>query len=150
VAATNAKDFRSKLGGRKMPANHLTTTDISGRAAYSTGSEIRRRLLSERREVIGAIAASSLNGHDSTENSQHSDYAAVDQIRDVEYNHRQALSRRLRQIDEAVEKIGAGVYGVCEECGNRINQKRLASDPAAALCVSCQTLIELGVPSLHM
>ena len=49
--------------------------------------------------------------------------------------------RRRRQhiigIDAALERIRAGGYGDCFECGELINPKRLEADPVASLCIGC-------------
>jgi DnaK suppressor protein len=44
----------------------------------------------------------------------------------------------LREVRDAVHRIGNGQYGRCEECGEEINPKRLAALPWAALCLRCQ------------
>ena len=109
-------------------------------AIHSQG-EIGRRLLTERRDVIEAIALNPLGPGFGGE-GQGSDDALIDQLRDVEYSHREALSRRLHQLDEALERIRTGSYGLCTECGALIVETRLTIDPAAALCVGCQTSFE--------
>ena len=119
-----------------------TTTNEGSQPALHSSDETRLRLLAERREVIEAIAVNTLGGSDSGENGQESDYASTDEIRDVEYSRREALSRRLHQLDEALERLSLGVYGLCAECGARIVEKRLASDPAVSFCVGCQAASE--------
>jgi len=119
-----------------------TTLKEARRPAPQSWDESRLRLLAERREVIGAIAVNTLASCDSSENPQESDCASLDQIRDVEYSHREALSRRLHKLDDALERIAAGAYGLCAECGARIVDKRLANDPAVSFCVGCQAASE--------
>ena len=41
-------------------------------------------------------------------------------------------------IDEALRRIDAGTYGVCESCGQPIGKARLQAFPRATLCVSCK------------
>jgi DnaK suppressor protein len=45
----------------------------------------------------------------------------------------------ITEIDRALAKIGAGTYGVCEQCGQDIPQARLKALPYAALCVGCKS-----------
>jgi DnaK suppressor protein len=45
-------------------------------------------------------------------------------------------------IDEALEKVSEGTYGVCEECGDEIGAGRLKAMTLAKLCVSCQSNLE--------
>jgi DnaK suppressor protein len=44
----------------------------------------------------------------------------------------------LRQVRHALERLDAGVYGICERCGKPIAQKRLEVLPYATLCIECQ------------
>jgi RNA polymerase-binding protein DksA len=46
--------------------------------------------------------------------------------------------RRLEEIDLALERIGAGTFGICESCGKPIPLKRLERMPGATLCVACK------------
>ncbi len=45
---------------------------------------------------------------------------------------------RLGKIEEALEKIEKGAYGICEVCGEEIPDARLEAVPTAALCFRCQ------------
>jgi RNA polymerase-binding protein DksA len=46
--------------------------------------------------------------------------------------------RRLSEIDQALARIEAGTFGVCESCGQAIPAKRLERLPDASLCVACK------------
>jgi DnaK suppressor protein len=48
------------------------------------------------------------------------------------------LSRTLEEIDEALQRISAGTYGVCVQCGAAIPVERLEFRPFAARCVACE------------
>jgi DnaK suppressor protein len=47
----------------------------------------------------------------------------------------------LREVEEALSRVGTEEYGVCQECGEEISGKRLAAVPWAKYCVTCQDLI---------
>ncbi len=49
---------------------------------------------------------------------------------------------KLLAIDEALEKVREGTYGVCEECGDEIGGGRLKAMPLAKSCVNCQSQME--------
>ncbi len=49
-----------------------------------------------------------------------------------------SLKDSLKNINFALDKIGAGAYGVCEECGNEISLELLRVDPESRLCQSCK------------
>ena len=71
------------------------------------------------------------------EESGEGDTLAVERERDL------ALSAQARaaidQIDVAIEKIHAGTYGQCDNCGTTIPKERLRALPYAALCVKCKS-----------
>ncbi|MBM4054329.1 MAG: TraR/DksA family transcriptional regulator [Planctomycetes bacterium] len=50
----------------------------------------------------------------------------------------------VRSIDDALEKIEEGTFGVCEACEKKINRERLKAVPYARLCIDCQREEELG------
>jgi RNA polymerase-binding transcription factor DksA len=43
----------------------------------------------------------------------------------------------LGEIDEALAKLDAGTYGVCESCHQAIGEARLEAVPTARLCITC-------------
>ena len=45
--------------------------------------------------------------------------------------------RQLAALDEAMERLEAGEYGVCEKCGATIPPERLEAVPETTLCVEC-------------
>ena len=44
----------------------------------------------------------------------------------------------LRKIEKALEKIETGEYGLCENCGEPIEVKRLEARPVTDLCILCK------------
>ena len=50
---------------------------------------------------------------------------------------RERRQRERRRIDAALARIDEGEYGGCIDCGEDIDPRRLAADPAAALCLAC-------------
>ena len=51
-------------------------------------------------------------------------------------------SRELASIENALERIKAGVYGLCEVCNCKIPMARLTALPYATMCISCQRDLE--------
>lgn len=47
-------------------------------------------------------------------------------------------SRELASIENALERMRSGQYGVCEGCNTRIPMARLNALPYATLCIDCQ------------
>jgi RNA polymerase-binding protein DksA len=52
------------------------------------------------------------------------------------------LRGMLNQINEALERIEDGTYGICQRCGKQINPERLEAFPYVAYCIDCQAIIE--------
>ena len=50
----------------------------------------------------------------------------------------------VREIDAALERIDAGTYGICVNCGEPIPEERLDAVPYAVLCLSCKRKEEEG------
>ena len=50
----------------------------------------------------------------------------------------QRCYRTLREINAALDRLDAGDYGVCVECGELINPRRLLAIAWAARCIRCQ------------
>ena len=46
--------------------------------------------------------------------------------------------KKLEQVDDALQRLEAGEYGECEECGGEIAAGRLEAMPFSRLCVTCQ------------
>ena len=45
-------------------------------------------------------------------------------------------------IDEALNSIKEGTYGICKNCGGLIQKPRLQALPFAKNCIRCQALLE--------
>ncbi len=54
----------------------------------------------------------------------------------------EADRKKLVEIEEALERIEEGTYGICEECGDPISIKRLEVKPTAIYCVECKSRME--------
>ncbi|TAN14039.1 MAG: conjugal transfer protein TraR [Burkholderiaceae bacterium] len=50
----------------------------------------------------------------------------------------------LRQVQAALYRLDAGVYGDCIDCGEPIVFARLRVHPAAERCAACQMIFETG------
>lgn len=48
------------------------------------------------------------------------------------------LTKELRAYEAVIRRINAGCYGICEECGDRISEKRLQKIPETTFCIKCK------------
>nr|WP_246620140.1 TraR/DksA family transcriptional regulator [Streptomyces corallincola] len=62
--------------------------------------------------------------------------------KNITREHEMSLAANARemldQTDRALERLDAGTYGVCENCGNAIGKARMQAFPRATLCVECK------------
>lgn len=53
----------------------------------------------------------------------------------------------LRDIGAALQRIQDGGYGICFDCGNEIDPRRLLAQPQTLRCLACQALAEVDTAS---
>lgn len=65
--------------------------------------------------------------------------AALDSVQDeISSQLAEVESRELARIENALQRMRDGQYGICEGCGNNIPLARLNALPYATLCIKCQ------------
>jgi DnaK suppressor protein len=66
------------------------------------------------------------------------DLSQLDFDENIDYALLQMHIERLRQIEDALDRLADGTYGVCENCGEVIPTERLKILPFTTYCVHCQ------------
>ncbi len=56
---------------------------------------------------------------------------------DLDLSMKESLVRQVKEIDEALERMKTGAFGVCESCGEEIPAGRLKVRPNAIYCTRC-------------
>jgi DnaK suppressor protein len=111
-----------------------------------TIERFRKILLKERERIIGDVRqmdeSSKEMGQDGIQDI--GDEAATIYNKHILLTLNENERVRLRELDEALDRIENGAYGVCEECGGPVGLKRLAVRPVAKYCVPCLTKLEKG------
>jgi RNA polymerase-binding transcription factor len=65
-----------------------------------------------------------------------------DFVQEVDFALMEMKSQTLSKIDEAIQRLEDGTYGICPECEAEISEARLAALPFASLCRDCQENVE--------
>lgn len=91
----------------------LTEIPIGGK-----GGAIWNRLHGEREDICEALPKRSEPGSQA-------------------HQHQELRQARLRSIDDALDRLMSGSYGICSKCGRPIEEATLDVDPAWALCLDC-------------
>jgi len=66
------------------------------------------------------------------------DQASVESELDLNIHIKEREGRLIAKIKEALERIEDGSFGICEECGENISEKRLKARPVTTLCIDCK------------
>lgn len=67
------------------------------------------------------------------------DRASLESDRNFELRIRDRERKLIMKIREALERIEAGEFGVCENCEEEIGEARLKARPVTTLCIECKT-----------
>ena len=109
-------------------------------------AKFKKILLKEREQIVGDVKQI-------VESSKEMGQDGIQDIGDEAanmYNKQVLLSLneneriRLKEVDESLDRIENGTYGICDECGGPISLKRLEVRPVAKYCVPCLTKLEKG------
>jgi DnaK suppressor protein len=105
----------------------MTNTQVS---AFRMALESRQAELAKGTRNRGALAIEpSADELDRIQDASERDSA----IRSLEHD-----SSGLGEVRTALRRIDAGTFGICVDCQEDINPKRLAAVPWASLCITCQ------------
>jgi DnaK suppressor protein len=104
-------------------------------------AEIRKDLEKQRTTLLseaGVIIGSGLNSNQ--ENlADVGDQATAVADQNFLLRLKEREQKLLKKIDEALERIANGTFGICESCGGEIGFKRLKARPVTTLCIECKT-----------
>ena len=115
-----------------------------------------KALILEKRETLleelGNLKEDAIEKSYQDYTGEHSTYSfhMADQGTDAQEREKAFLfasreGRYLSYLDQALDRIEAGTYGYCDECGEAIAKARLEAVPTAKLCVACKSKKEGSV-----
>jgi DnaK suppressor protein len=100
----------------------------------------RSRLLRDLAHLRGELVDP---GRDSAERLGAGSDDAVEAIgNELDEGMEQDLQASLDEVDAALQRLVAGTYGTCVDCGQPIPDQRLTALPASARCIECQSTAE--------
>jgi DnaK suppressor protein len=107
-------------------------------------TELYERLKKEKTELLEKLEQLRVLGQPSAERKEGSPFGKREEGADEasELEGRLALEERLgeslNEVEHALQKYEAGTYGLCDSCGQPIEQARLEAIPQASLCMKCK------------
>lgn len=109
---------------------------------------VRRRLI-ERETELRADIERELRKYDEEQYGTLADSIAdpgersvADLLSDVDLAEIDADVKQWREIEAALLRVAQGTYGLCADCGERIESTRLQVSPHVARCLACQERAE--------
>jgi len=106
----------------------------------SKRSELKKMLLAQRAELTGDLEKTIKSSNDDEYTglvSDVADDAARSSSRQLLLNLGEQERKRLKLIEDALERMEDGTYGTCSECEQSIPDARLNIVPFAQYCVQC-------------
>ena len=113
-------------------ADPLLTTE----AARLTALQERRNVLSSLGMKVDGLAQSGPIAEEDQAQISYDEFVSLT-INTIDY-------AKLRQVNEALQRMADGDYGTCASCDKNIPEKRLKALPWAKYCVPCQERISLN------
>jgi DnaK suppressor protein len=113
-----------------------------------TASTNRKKFLSKMREQLVEMKTKLLSEIDSELRAEREankdegmdtyDLASEERDREINFILSDRERVKIKQIDDALDRLDQGTYGVCESCGLEIAEERLQAMPFTRLCRDCQ------------
>src|ERR1700739_2405332 len=113
TAATNRKKFLAKMREQLVEMKTKLLSEID--------SELRAEREANKDERMDAY-----------------DLASEERDREISFILSDRERVKIKQIDDALERMDEGSYGICESCGLEIGEERRQAMPFTRLCRDCQ------------
>jgi DnaK suppressor protein len=101
--------------------------------------QIRKKLLRQKEELLSGAGQTRNTMPEETAFPELGDQASAEIDRNFILRLRDRERKLLKKIEDAIEKIDTGAYGICESCGQPIGLSRLEARPVTTMCIDCKT-----------
>jgi DnaK suppressor protein len=106
--------------------------------------EFFRNLLKGRVDELRSEAGKTVEGMDEDANfPDPSDRATLETDRNSVLRIRDRERKLIFKIQEALQRLDGGEFGICEQCGEEIGLDRLKARPVTTLCIECKASQEI-------
>jgi len=105
-------------------------------------AEIEKKLTEERDRLLQDMSKAITGLHqiqDKEELADFTDQSSIESDRHFQLRMKERDRNLLLKIESTLEKIKEGTFGICEECGKPIGDKRILARPVVSLCIDCKT-----------
>ena len=107
-------------------------------------TKMKKKLLEERARLLNTAASSRKKDFSiaTDDLADEADLTSIELSQGIVFTLREKEQRTMAEIDEALQRMEEGSYGLCEECETEIGAKRLEIFPTARLCITHQEEVE--------
>jgi len=111
-----------------------------------TLDQYKKKLMEKRHSLSKAYLRDKTYGRESDEGGTQdlADKASTSYTKEFLYSLSNSERNILQQVEEAISRLGGGEFGICEECEEPIQKKRLDAVPWARYCLNCQEAADRG------
>ncbi len=166
-ASKAAQRAVKKRGAKKssVPSKKKAVKKIAGKAVKKAATEtakaaqpvrqsaatkkrhelLKKLLLRKRNEVVEGLEARMgrrlipETGQKIDSAMDSADLSSQDMDQGIDYSLLEMKYEQYKDIADAFRKLQNNTYGLCEECGQEIDIKRLQVNPLARYCIACKT-----------
>jgi DnaK suppressor protein len=153
--ATKKKAAKKKAAKKKAAKKKVASTPSSkvkaaqpvriSAAMQKRHELLKKLLLRKRNEVVEGLEARMGRrlvpeaGQKIDSAMDSADLSSQDMDQGIDYSLLEMKYEQYKDIADAFRKLQNNTYGLCEECGEEIDIKRLQVNPLARYCISCKT-----------
>ncbi|HZO99903.1 MAG TPA: TraR/DksA family transcriptional regulator [Terriglobia bacterium] len=107
----------------------------------------KKRLEAKQEELLRLVTKSEKDGREADEEATQdiADKAANSYTKEFLFHQSDENRRLLQLVNEALERMKNGTYGLCVACQEEVQQKRLEAVPWARHCIECQEKQDQGL-----
>ena len=134
---SSAPTFDANAENDTTPANDMTPMDSRWRWHLGTLLKLRRHLLARRHSELQDVAEplEPCSLHQADQGTDEFDH-------DLILAEASSEQQMLLEIDDAIHRIMAGTYGICEKTGEAVPENRLRAVPWTRFCLQAKAGIE--------
>jgi len=143
-----AKKKAAKKKVAAMPTSKAKVAQPLVRISAATQKRnelLKKILLKKRNEVVEGLEARMgrrlipETGQKIDSAMDSADLSSQDMDQGIDYSLLEMKYEQYKDIADAFRKLQNNTYGLCEECGEEIDIKRLQVNPLARYCITCKT-----------
>ncbi|HEX9113492.1 MAG TPA: TraR/DksA C4-type zinc finger protein [Nitrospirota bacterium] len=139
----------AKKAAKKASPSATAVTDAVRPARISPALQkrhemLKKILLKKRNEVVQGLEAQmgrkllAETGQKIDSAMDSADQSALDVDQGIDYSLLEMKYEQYKDIADAFRKLQNNTFGLCEECGQEIDIKRLQVNPLARFCITCK------------